>query len=208
MMKRGEIYENPVARTRATIRLGTADTDGQRLVADLEVRKCGAGPALHRHPTMHERLTVLCGRVALSVNGKTSIAEVGCPVEIPPGVPHRWWNAGIYEAKVTIEVEPAARYEEYFRNLLGLAQDGKTNAMGEPHFLQRAVLAYEFADVIQFEKPSKYVPAGLFKAIAPMGKLFGYRGSYSQYLHRPPSAVLGPEAMKAERFRSALADSA
>jgi quercetin dioxygenase-like cupin family protein len=208
MLRRGEVYENPVTTIRAVIRVGTWETNGERLVADLDVRKCGAGAALHMHPTIHERLTVVSGRVALSVNGKTSIAEVGSTIDIPPGVPHRWWNAGIYQARVTMEIQPAARFEEYIRNLFGLAQDGKTDAAGMPHLLQLAVLSQDFSDVIRFPKPAKFVPGSLLPAIAPIARFFGYRGNYSEYLTRPPAQVLHHDALLSDHPRSELADSA
>jgi quercetin dioxygenase-like cupin family protein len=190
LFKRGEVYENPITTERATIELGTWETGGRRLLANLDVTKCGAGPALHSHPTIHERLTVHSGRVALFIAGKTSIAEIGSTVDIPPGVLHRWWNAGIYEARLTLDVEPAARFEEYLRNLLGLAQDGKTDASGTPHLLQGAVLAQDFADVIHFARPASFLPAVLVPPLASMARLFGYRGSYSEYLDRPPAQIL------------------
>jgi hypothetical protein len=34
--------------------------------------------------------------------------------------------------------------------MIGLAQDGKTDAMGMPHLLQVAAIASEFDDVIRF----------------------------------------------------------
>jgi quercetin dioxygenase-like cupin family protein len=200
MFKHGEIYENPVTTVRATIQVGTHETNGRRLVADLDVRKCGAGPSLHTHPTIHERLTVTHGRIAVALNGKTSIAEVGSTIDIPPGVPHRWWNAGIYEAHLVLEIEPAARFEEYLRNLFGLAQDGKTDPMGTPHFLQLAALLKEFSDVIRFEKPAGLFPAALVPALAPVARLFGYRGSYSEYLTRPPSRTVPPAPLSSENY--------
>ncbi|MGC2399725.1 MAG: cupin domain-containing protein [Acidobacteriaceae bacterium] len=208
MLRRGEVYENPANTIRAVIQVGTWETNGERLVADLDVRRCGAGSALHMHPTIHERLTIVSGRVAVSVNDKTSIAEVGSTIEIAPGVPHRWWNAGIYQARVTIDIQPAARFEEYIRNLFGLAQDGKTDPSGMPHLLQLAVLSQDFSDVIRFVKPARFVPGSLFPAIAPIARLFGYRGSYSKYLTRPPSQVLDHGVRSAENHHSELADSA
>jgi mannose-6-phosphate isomerase-like protein (cupin superfamily) len=208
MLRRGEVYEIPAMSVKAIIRRGTWETSGERLVADLEVQRCGAGSPLHVHPTIHERLTVLSGRVAISLNGKTSIAEVGSTHEISPGVPHRWWNAGIYQAWVRIDVQPAARFEQYIRNLFGLAQDGKTDASGMPGLLQLSVLAQEFSDVVRFPKPAKLISASFLPAIAPVARLFGYRGMHSEYLSRGPQDVLGTDVQPAPHIPSELADSA
>lgn len=190
MLRRGEVYENPVTGIKAVIQVGTYETKGERLLVDLYVRKCGAGPALHMHPVIYERLTVISGRVGLSLNGAVSIAEVGSTIEIPPGLAHRWWNAGIYEAKLTMDIRPAARFEDYVRNLIGLAQDGKTDPMGMPNLLQLAVLAKDFNDVIRFPKPSRFLPGFLLPTLAPIALLLGYKGSYRAYLTRPPLEVI------------------
>jgi quercetin dioxygenase-like cupin family protein len=195
MLRRGEIYENPVTTVRTTILLGTSESEGRRLLTELNVRKCGAGPALHAHPNFSERITVLSGRIALSIAGKTAIADPGSSVEIPPGVLHRWWNAGIYEGRLMIDIEPAGRFEEYFRTVFCLAQDGKTDSAGMPHLLQLAALVEEFSDVIYFPKPTKWVPGALLPALSPVARLFGYRGSYSEYLKRPPSRVLDADSL-------------
>ncbi len=194
MLRRGEVYENPVTGINVVIRVGTCETRGEQLIVDLYARKCGAGSALHIHPVIYERLTVVSGRVGLFLNGTTSIAEVGSTIEIPPGLAHRWWNAGIYEAKITMEIRPAARFEEYLRNVIGLAQDGKTDAMGMPNLLQLAVLAKEFEDVVRFPKPSRFVRGALFSMLAPIARLLGYQGSYSAYLTRPPSDFIESDA--------------
>jgi quercetin dioxygenase-like cupin family protein len=202
MLKRGEVYENPVTGIRAVIRVGTWETNGEQLIVDLHVRKCGAGAPLHMHPVIYERLTVMSGRVGLSLNGKTSIADVGTTIEIPSGLAHRWWNAGIYEAQVTMDIRPAARFEDYIRNIFGLAQDGKTDPMGMPNLLQLAILARDFDDVIRFLKPSRYVPGVLFPMLAPIARFLGYRGSYSTYLTRPPSEVIENGVMLSGDHRS------
>jgi quercetin dioxygenase-like cupin family protein len=198
MLKQGEVYEIPVTQIRAVIRVGTYETRGERLVVDLYVRKCGAGSALHAHPVIYERLTVMGGRVGLSLDGTTSIAEVGSTIEIPPGLVHRWWNAGIYEARVRMEIQPAARFEHLMRNLIGLAQDGQTDPMGMPNLLQLAVLAADFNDVIRFPNPSRFVRGPLFAMLAPIARWMGYSGSYSTYLTRRPAEVIQSEASAIE----------
>lgn len=194
MFRRGDIFDNPVTGERATILLGTRETSGDRLVVELELRGTGFGSALHLHPSIHERWKVVTGRVGMIVNDSISIAEPGNVVEIASGVPHRFWNAGICEAKLTMDIRPAKRFETFIRNMIGLAQDGKTDAMGMPHLLQLASIASEFGDVIRFLSPPRLVQRLLFPILAPVAALRGYRGSYSEYVFRSPSERLANEA--------------
>jgi hypothetical protein len=47
VLKRGEVYENPVTGERAAVRVGTAETNGARLVVDLHLRPGARVPAPH-----------------------------------------------------------------------------------------------------------------------------------------------------------------
>jgi quercetin dioxygenase-like cupin family protein len=194
MFRRGDVFDNPVTGERATILLGTRETKGERLVVELELRGAGFGSPLHLHPSIRERLTVVSGRVGLILHGATSIAEPGDMIEIPPGVPHRFWNAGIYEARLTLDIRPAKRFEPFIRNMIGLARDGKTDPTGMPNLLQLATTATEFADVIQFLSPPRSVQRVLFPILAILAKMRGYRGSYSEYVFLSPSQRIQHEA--------------
>ena len=187
MFRQGEVYENPVTGEKAVIRLGTKESGGDRLLVDLELQAGGFGSQLHLHPSIHERWTPISGRIGVYVNGTISIAPLGKTIDIRPGVAHRFWNAGICEAKLTLDIRPGRRYETFIRNMIGLAQDGKTDSRGIPGLLQFAATATEFDDVVHFLKPSRFVQRAVFPLLAQIARLRGYRGSYSEYALRTPS---------------------
>jgi quercetin dioxygenase-like cupin family protein len=193
MSKAGDVFENPVTGERAVVRIGTGQTAGELLVADLYIRPGGAVMGEHLHPAIEERFTVLHGRVGFRLSGRPAIAEPGATILAPPGVPHDWWNAGPEEALVRVEVRPAARFEAFIRNAFGLAQDGKVNRQGMPNLLQLAVLAREFDDVVRFSRPPRVVQRTLFGLLAPIAWLLGYRECYPEYLVRRPSGCVTVE---------------
>jgi hypothetical protein len=200
MFRRGDVFDNPVTGERATILLGTRESLGERLVVELDLRGTGIGSALHFHPFIHERLTVVSGQVGISVDGVTSIAKLGRPIGIPAGVRHGFWNAGIYEAKLNLDMRPASRFvaykfEAFMRNMIGLAQDGKTNAKGMPNLPQRALMATEYTDAIRFSSPPGLIQAILFPMLAPIARWRGYRPSYNEYVFRSPAERLQGDAM-------------
>lgn len=199
MFRRGDVFDNSITGERATIRLGTRETAGERLVVELDLRGTGFGSALHVHPSIHERLTVVSGHVGFSVDGVTTIAKLGKTIDIPAGVRHRFWNAGIYDAKLTLDMRPANRFaaykfEAFMRNMIGLAQDGKTDAKGMPSLLQRALMATEFADAMRFSSPPGFIQAMLFPVLAPIARWRGYRPSYNEYVFRSPAERLQSDA--------------
>ncbi len=187
MSRAGVVYENPVTGERAVVRVGTEESGGELLVADLYVRPGGAVAGEHVHPIIEETFTVVSGRVGFRLDGRESIAEPGRRLHVPPGTAHDWWNAGQDEARVIVEIRPAARFEEAIVNMFGLAQDGKTNEKGMPNLLQGAVFAREFEDVLWFTRPPRAVQKVLFGILTPVARLLGYKGSYPEYLERGPS---------------------
>lgn len=194
MFKRGEVYDNPVAGQRVVIRLGTQETGGERLLADFYIRPGGAVVTEHVHPGIDETITILKGRVGVSINGERSVAEPGRKLHVPRGTAHEWWNAGDEEVHILLEIIPAARYELLLRNLIGLAQDGKTDHRGVPSLLRLALLAREFDDVAQLARPPRLVQKALFALLAPIARLKGYRGSYPEYETRAPIHVFSEES--------------
>src|ERR1700744_1524962 len=83
MLKRGDVFDNPVTGERVTVRLGTRETRGDRLVVDLDLRGAGFGLPLHSHPSIHERLRVVSGSVGISIDGHVAVADLGKTIEIP-----------------------------------------------------------------------------------------------------------------------------
>jgi quercetin dioxygenase-like cupin family protein len=184
MSKAGDFFENPVTGEAAIIRIGTEETGGELLIADLYIRSGGAVMGEHYHPAIEERFTLARGKLGIRLSGRVSNAKPGVTLLVPPGVPHDWWNAGNEEAVVRVEIRPAARFEIMILKAFGLAQDGKVNRRGMPNLLQLAVFAREFSDVVRFTWPPPVVQRILFGLIAPFAGLLGYRGSYREYLTR------------------------
>lgn len=190
MFSAGDVIENPVTGERGVVRVGAHESPDGWGVYELYVQPGGAVVGEHIHPTMKERFTLQRGRVDFRINGQESTAEPGIPITVPPGVAHDWWNDSSEEALVLVEVYPAARFEEMIANLFGLAQDGKTNAKGMPNMFQTALFAREFADVLYFTHPPRWVQRLLFGALAPLARLLGYRGSYPAYSRRQGRRVV------------------
>ena len=181
MLKAGDVLENPATGERAVVRVGTAESNEELLVADLYVRPGGGVMGEHVHPAIEESFTVVRGRLGYRLDGREGVAVPEERLHVPRGTVHDWWNASEEEAQVLVEISPGARFDEMIRNAFGLARDGKTNASGQPHLLQAALFAREFDDVIRFTKPPRPVQRLLFGALAPVARVLGYKGSYPEY---------------------------
>ena len=92
--------DNGAGETLTFLRVVPADR-GDRLEVEFRAL-AGAGPPMHVHHLQEEAMTVLTGRVGYQMPGQAEqFAESGESVVFPPGVAHRWWNAGTTELRGT-----------------------------------------------------------------------------------------------------------
>jgi quercetin dioxygenase-like cupin family protein len=192
MLKAGQVFENPVTGEFGYVRKGVDETSDQLLIADLRVRPGGSVVGEHVHPIIHERFTIVSGQIGYRLNGKEGVANPGDTLDIPTGVAHDWWNAGSDVARVIVQVKPGARFEQMALTLFGLAQDGETDKKGLPNLLQMAVIANEYGDVLWLTKPPRWIQKIFFTALAPLGRLIGYRASYERYQRNIRSVHVEP----------------
>ena len=92
MAKAGEVFDNPVTRERAVVRLGTEDTGGDQVVLDLYVKPGGTVAREHVHLVIEGFFTVVHRQVGFRIAGHESIAELNRRLHVPAGVAHDWWN--------------------------------------------------------------------------------------------------------------------
>ena len=79
----------------------TRNASGDRIEVD-GVARPGAGPPMHVHYLQEERVQVVTGRVGFQVAGQPEqFAGPGEVVVWPAGAPHRWWNAGDTDLRMT-----------------------------------------------------------------------------------------------------------
>jgi quercetin dioxygenase-like cupin family protein len=202
-VRAGEVYENPRTGERVVIRKGTDEAPREVLQWDLYLAPGGAVVGEHVHPAIDESFTLIRGRIGFRISGREEVIDQpGRRVDLPAGTRHDWWNAGDVEARLVVEVSPAARFEQMvFRQLFGLAQDGKVNGRGMPNLLQTAVLSREFADVLRFTKTPALVQLVMYGTLAPLARVLGYRGIYADYQGRRPSAREALEPLPADVSR-------
>jgi quercetin dioxygenase-like cupin family protein len=124
MADQGQIIENPVSGERITFRETAADTNGELLAIDLELGPDGHVPGMHVHPSQEERFEITDGVMRFRMGREKVIATPGDVVVVPPGVRHKFANAGDERARARVEVRPALRMEELFETTVALARRG------------------------------------------------------------------------------------
>jgi quercetin dioxygenase-like cupin family protein len=194
MARAGEEIYNPVQGDWIVFGETAQDTSGELLSAELVVSPKAAGPPAHVHPLQEERFEVLSGIIRARLSNQERNLPEGERMTVAPGTPHTWWNDGEEAARVSVELRPALNSEIGFETIYGLARDGKTNKNGVPNLLQLAViLSGVNKGEIYLAQPPIPIPVqkALFAALAPVGRLLGYKDHYPKYSAAEAPSVEG-----------------
>jgi quercetin dioxygenase-like cupin family protein len=179
MAKSGSEIFNPRTGQRTIFLQTAADTDGKLLQTETFHPAHGPAEPEHTHPFQESRCEVVSGSLRFRIAGKERIIGPGEAVDIPPNVPHYFWNDGDEEAHAIQEFRPALTTEDFFVTYFALAREGKLNEKGLPNFLHMAVLLREYDQVARVLQPPRFVQL-MLSSLAPLGRLLGYRATYPQ----------------------------
>lgn len=172
---------NPIIGHRIEFLQTAEQTKGELLQIMYTVEKPETKPAipLHFHSQCAERFEVVSGQLGVILDGKQRHLGIGEEVDIPPGTPHTFWNAGEGELRFITNVRPPGQLQTYWETVFGLAEDGKVGRNGLPNLLQLAVVA-PLADSYP---PIVPLPVSRFlvRLLAGIGRLAGYKASYAEH---------------------------
>ena len=140
------------------------------------------GPAEHIHPTYDEHFDILRGEFIFKIDGQERKAGAGEQLLVTKGTPHTFRCVGDRPGVVVVETRPAARTGEVIATLFGMAHEGLLTPQGQPKFLHAMVIGSEYADDTIFTNPPPAIAIPIAKALAPIGRLLGYRPTYAKYL--------------------------
>src|SRR5262249_28683141 len=114
------------------------------------------------------------------VGREQRLLGVGETAVVPPGVPHRFWNASQDEARFIALIEPPGQFETHFETMFGLARDGKGNRSGTPKNLWQLGVSLEIADTYLASLPI-FAQQLVIGILAGIGHRLGYQSRYSRY---------------------------
>lgn len=185
----GLVIENPLQRDRVEFVRTAESTGGEFLELIATFEPGGAVPVEHVHPIQEERFEVLKGTLTATVARREFVLAPGDSQVVPPGVRHRLSNVGPEACEVRVVVRPALNFEELLEMIYGLARDGLDEGSGLKSLLQIAPpMRGRYHDHFYLASPPVWVQKLLFVILAPVGRLFGYRSDYPEYVVSKPGA--------------------
>jgi quercetin dioxygenase-like cupin family protein len=180
MIHPGNRLENPVTGEVLIFHETAAETGGELVRVETIVQPDGFVAAAHVHPAQTERFEILDGTLGFRLGRKTFQAGPGEVALVPPGTPHRFWNAGTDEARFLCEIRPALRFESLIETMFTLAAEGKTDERGLPGPFQLAVIADAHFDTVRLPFPPVPLQRAALAVGAPFGRMLGYQGAIAQ----------------------------
>jgi mannose-6-phosphate isomerase-like protein (cupin superfamily) len=182
----GQVLHNTVSGERITFRATAADTGGELLAIDLEVRPDGHVPGLHVHPVQEERFEVVSGTMRFKLGRKKIVANAGDVVVVPAGVRHKFANAGEEVARARVEIRPALKMESLLETAVALAGEGRTTGKGMPKPLDLALFVREFEQEVQGAFPPVWIQRA---TLAPLAWIARRRGHAERYAPATEPAI-------------------
>jgi len=157
----------------------TRDPDGDRTEAD-GVARPGAGPPMHVHYLQDEAARVVSGRLGYQVLGEEArFAGPGELVVWPAGVPHKWWNAGNTELRMTGWCRPPDNIEFFLGSLFASTRE---NGRGRPGLFDAAFLMTRY----RTEYAMLELPTVVRRLVIPVVYVVGRMlGKYEKYKDAP-----------------------
>jgi len=185
----GLVIENPLQRDRVEFVQTRESTSGEFLELIATFEPGGGVPVEHVHPIQEERFEVLKGTLTATVARTQSVLGPGNSQVVPPGVRHRLSNVGPEPCEVRVIVRPALDFEELLEMTYGLARDGLDEKDGFKSLLQLAPpMTGRYRNQFYLASPPVWVQRLLFAVLAPVGRLFGYKGDYPEYVVSKPES--------------------
>jgi quercetin dioxygenase-like cupin family protein len=159
---------------RVVFRQTAATTNGELLEIEAYYPSHSELPMAHYHPNQEEHFQVVRGEMRVILEGEENNYQAGEEFVVPVGAHHAMQNVSDEEAKL----------------IWRLADYDKVNEQGMPSLLQMAVIAREYRREFRLASPPYPVQWILFGLLAPIGRLKGYKGSYSPKNKGPEQSLV------------------
>jgi quercetin dioxygenase-like cupin family protein len=178
MIKQGDTIVNIRTGQKMIFIETWAETNGTQVKIECISPVTTEREKLHYHPYQENRFMVTKGELLFNIDGKEQLASVGDIISIPKNIPHSFYNSGRTDAHYFQEFFPALKIDSLFETFFELAKVGKLNKSGTPNILRTALILLNFEKEIRLVHPNWKVQKVIFKLLAPIARLMGYKSFY------------------------------
>lgn len=131
---------------------------------------------MHIHQLEDEEGAVTAGTLSVEVGGRRIDATPGQAVQLPRGVPHRWWNQGNEPLAFEGSARPVVDLDRYLQALFEVVNAGPPN---RPPLFYLAHVALRHRQAQTVLLMPRLAQAIFFPVVVALGTLLGrYRGTH------------------------------
>lgn len=145
------------------------------------------GPPEHVHTTFAETFAVVKGDLSLLVGGQVKVIHAGEEFTVPPGTPHRPYNATANEVIVRGPLTPKYAIPRDFglflSQMYGFMDESPAHARPPAILLQMSIFAPRYDAWLA--KPPLVIQRGLYALLRPIARVLGYRSYYARFVQQP-----------------------
>jgi quercetin dioxygenase-like cupin family protein len=132
------------------------------------------GPPLHVHFQEHEQGHVAAGTLGAIVGNTKITVQSGEPVDLPAGVPHRWWNAGEDLLEFNGRVVPVVDLDRFIQAIFAVMNASNS---GRPSLFYIAHIARRHRHTQELRAVPVAIQRIVFPVVVLIGHILGkYRG--------------------------------
>ena len=140
MPEPGQLISNPITGERIVFRRTAAQTDGELLEFDVELRPGGVIAGFpHRHPQT-ERFHVTAGRLVGWIEGRGAVShQAGEQFTIQSNRDHLLGNGAAGRTRARVVVRPPDRFAEFFETVFALSAGRRPQGLSRLAAMRRAL---------------------------------------------------------------------
>jgi mannose-6-phosphate isomerase-like protein (cupin superfamily) len=133
------------------------------------------GPPMHIHYLEDEDGMVTAGTISAEVGGRRVDAGPGQAVQLPRGVPHRWWNEGDAPLAFEGHARPVVDLDRHLQAIFEIVNAGPKNRPSLFYIAHATLRHRQTQAVLLMPLPLQAV---LFRVVVALGTILGrYRGT-------------------------------
>ena len=140
MPEPGQLISNPITGEQIVFRRTAAETGGELLEFDVELRPGGVIAGFpHRHPQT-ERFRVTSGRLVGWIQGRGAVSYgTGQQFTIQPNLDHLLGNGAAARTRARVVIRPPDRFDEFFETVFQLSAGRRPGGLSRIAATRRAL---------------------------------------------------------------------
>lgn len=155
--------------------------DSNYIWIELNLAPHAPGPPVHVHTTFAETFAVVQGDFSVLVGDQIKVIHAGEEFTVPPGTPHRPFNAT--DNEVIVQGPVPRDFGLFLTQMYGFMDESPAHTRPPAILLQMSIFAPRYDSWLA--QPPLVVQRALYAFLRPIARVLGYRSYYARFVPQP-----------------------